>query len=43
MIGVWSSLNVLRRGKGRVSEEWSVLLSAFRPDAFPTHTVGLQT
>lgn len=37
---VWSSLSVFRRrkGKGKVSEEWSVLLSAFRSDTFPSHT-----
>lgn len=25
-------------GEGKVSKEWSVLLSAFRSDAFPAHT-----
>lgn len=32
---MWSSLKVLKAGKGKVAEEWSVLLSAFRPDVFP--------
>lgn len=35
---VWSSLSVFRRGKGKVSKEWSVLPSTFRSDAFPAHT-----
>lgn len=36
---MWSSLKVLKVEKGKVAEEWSVLLSAFRSDVFPAQTV----
>lgn len=29
---------MLRREKEKLSEEWSVSLSAFRPDTFPMHS-----
>lgn len=42
VIGVVITQSV-KGGKEKVAEEWSVLLSAFRPDVFPAQTVGLQT